>query len=319
VVLASVTLILGLSGTGAFADPDGTGGSLQDQLTATSRAYSDAKARLDTAARKQAELKVQAAQSEVRLAQLNAQVGLLAATAYRTGPVGNFAAMLGSNSPEDFVARAMTLRQLAQNESRLLHQLKQTKQDAAAQQDALAKEIVTARTQSAEAARRKAQIQQALDVAGGGPTTGVVIPAPSADPVPRNSDGSLPDEGCSQKDPTTSGCLTPRTLHALQQARKSGFTHYTACWRQSTWGEHPKGRACDFAAAPNDFGGIATGSDRDYGNRLAGYFIANADRLGVLYVIWYHQIWTPSIGWHYYRGDGTPSGDHMNHVHLSER
>jgi hypothetical protein len=294
VVLASVTLILGLSGTGAFADPDGTGGSLQDQLTATSRAYSDAKARLDTAARKQAELKVQAAQSEVRLAQLNAQVGLLAATAYRTGPVGNFAAMLGSNSPEDFVARAMTLRQLAQNESRLLHQLKQTKQDAAAQQDALAKEIVTARTQSAEAARRKAQIQQALDVAGGGPTTGVVIPAPSADPVPRNSDGSLPDEGCSQKDPTTSGCLTPRTLHALQQARKSGFTHYTACWRQSTWGEHPKGRACDFAAAPNDFGGIATGSDRDYGNRLAGYFIANADRLGVLYVIWYHQIWTPA-------------------------
>jgi hypothetical protein len=121
------------------------------------------------------------------------------------------------------------------------------------------------------------------------------------------------------KDPTTSGCLTPRTLHALQQARLSGFNHYTACWRQSTWGEHPLGRACDFAADVGGFGGVATGSSRDYGNRLAGYFIANASRLGVLYVIWYHQIWEPSNGWHYYKGDGTPSGDHMNHVHLSER
>jgi hypothetical protein len=319
VVLAAVALLLGVPGTGAHADPDGSGGSLNDQLAATSRAYSDAKARLDTATRRQAELKVQTARSEARLAQLNAQVGLLAATAYRAGPVGNFAAMLGSSSPDDFVARAMTLRQLAQNESRLLHQLKQAKQDAAAQQAALDKEITTARTQSAEAARRKAQIQQALDVAGGGPTTGVVIPAPSADPAPRNPDGSFPDENCSQKDPTTSGCLTPRTLHALQQARAAGFTHFTACWRQSSWGEHPKGRACDFAASPGGFGGVATGSDRDYGNRLAGYFIANADRLGVLYVIWYHQIWTPSVGWHYYTGDGTPSGDHMNHVHLSER
>ena len=146
----------------------------------------------------------------------------------------------------------------------------------------------------------------------------MVIPAPSAQPAPRNPDGSFPPEKCTIKDPTTSGCLTPRTLHALQQARLAGFTHYTACWRQSTWGEHPLGRACDFAAAPGGFGGIATGADRDYGNRLAGYFIANASRLGVLYVIWYHQIWEPSRGWHYYKGDGTPSGDHMNHVHLSE-
>jgi hypothetical protein len=165
--------------------------------------------------------------------------------------------------------------------------------------------------------RRKAQIKQALDVSKGGPTTGVVIPAPSADPAPRNPDGSFPKQSCSVKDPTTTGCLTPRTLHAYQQARKAGFSHYTACYRPSTWGEHPIGRACDFAAAAGGFGGIATGSDRDYGNRLAGYFIANASRLGVMYVIWYHQVWNPSVGWHYYRGDGTPSGNHTNHVHLS--
>ena len=121
------------------------------------------------------------------------------------------------------------------------------------------------------------------------------------------------------KDPTTSGCLTPRTLHALQQARAAGFTRHTSCFSAGSWGEHPKGRACDFAAA-DGFGGVATGGDKAYGDRLAAWLIANADRLAVLYVIWYRQIWMPGIGWRAYsRGDGTPSGNHTNHVHLSVR
>jgi hypothetical protein len=134
---------------------------------------------------------------------------------------------------------------------------------------------------------------------------------------PSDSAASAP---ASDRGTTTAPRITQsRTLHALQQARKTGFNHFTACFRNGTWGEHPLGRACDFAAAPGGFGGVATGADRDYGNRLAGWFIANADRLGVLYVIWYHQIWNPVVGWHYFSGDGTPSGDHMNHFHLSER
>jgi hypothetical protein len=37
----------------------------------------------------------------------------------------------------------------------------------------------------------------------------------------------------------------------------------------------------------------------------------------VLYVIWYKRIWLPGSGWRSYSGDGTPAGDHYNHVHLS--
>jgi len=37
----------------------------------------------------------------------------------------------------------------------------------------------------------------------------------------------------------------------------------------------------------------------------------------VLYVIWFKQIWFPDRGWRSYSGDGTPAGDHYNHVHLS--
>jgi hypothetical protein len=148
----------------------------------------------------------------------------------------------------------------------------------------------------------------------------VVIAAATADPAPRNSDGSFPGQGCTQNDPTTNGCLTARTLHAYQEVKKAGFNHFVSCWRQQSWGEHPKGRACDWAAAPRGFGGVATGTDRDYGNRLAGWLIGNADRLGVLYVIWFRQIWLPGVGWHRYTTEGgSPSGDHTNHVHLSIR
>jgi hypothetical protein len=121
------------------------------------------------------------------------------------------------------------------------------------------------------------------------------------------------------KDPTTSGCLTPRTLHALQQTKAAGFNHFVSCYRpQEDGGEHPRGRACDFAAATGGFGGVAAGAEKDYGNRLAAWYVANAQGLGVLYVIWFKQIWLPSTGWRAYtNGNGTPSGDHTNHVHLS--
>ena len=36
-------------------------------------------------------------------------------------------------------------------------------------------------------------------------------------------------------DPTSSGCLTPRTLNALQQAKASGFTHFVACFRAASF------------------------------------------------------------------------------------
>ena len=110
------------------------------------------------------------------------------------------------------------------------------------------------------------------------------------------------------------------TLHALEQAQIVGFTRYVACYRPSSFGEHGLGRACDFAAQPDGFGGDAGGDDYDYGQNLAAWFVENADALGVQYVIWYRQIWMPGDGWKSYSGaGGEPNSDHTNHVHLSIR
>ncbi|GAA0547549.1 hypothetical protein GCM10010172_31680 [Paractinoplanes ferrugineus] len=142
--------------------------------------------------------------------------------------------------------------------------------------------------------------------------------AAMADPVERNPDGSWPKEPCSiRPDPTTgSGCLTPRTLHLVQQAEAAGFPK-PGCYRVDDHGEHPQGRACDFMMTS---GGEASGAQKACGDAMAVWAVANADRLGIKYVIWFRRIWTRSEGWHAYNnpfGGDDPSGWHTNHVHIS--
>ncbi|MFI5893826.1 hypothetical protein ACIA5D_27365 [Actinoplanes sp. NPDC051513] len=140
----------------------------------------------------------------------------------------------------------------------------------------------------------------------------------SAEPAPRNPDGSWPQETCSiVPDPTTgTGCITPRTLHLAQQATAAGWPK-PGCFRVDDHGEHPKGRACDFMMTP---GREASGAQKARGDAMAAWAVGNADRLGIMYVIWFRMIWTPEQGWHAYGnpyGGDDPSGWHTNHVHIS--
>ncbi|WP_436528256.1 hypothetical protein [Actinoplanes sp. HUAS TT8] len=140
----------------------------------------------------------------------------------------------------------------------------------------------------------------------------------AAEPAPRNPDGSWPTESCTiRPDPTThAGCVTPRLHHLVQQATIAGFPK-PGCYRSSNHGEHPKGRACDWMMTG---GGEATGAQKARGDAMAAWAVSNADRLGLMYVIWFRRIWTPAKGWHAYNnpwGGDDPSGWHTNHVHIS--
>ncbi|MBG6063837.1 coiled-coil domain-containing protein [Micromonospora ureilytica] len=312
----------------AAPDSDEEGGTpaLRAQLEAASKGYLDAKRALDTSVQRQQQLATQLKTIEVEIDQRSSKVGEIAGVAYRTGRLGAMSALLNSNTPEGFMDRAAALDAVAANEDRVLGDLLKSKDQANRTRGALDGEINEQRKQVAVMAKRKDQAERALTVATApkpqttadtGSNRGTS--SANAKAAPRNSDGSWPSESCSVNDPTpANGCITPRTLHALNQAKAAGFTRYVSCHRPSGSGEHPKGRACDFAAQKSGFGGAATGGDKTYGNNLAAYFIRNADRLAVLYVIWYKQIWLPSSGWKSYSGaHGTPSTDHTNHVHLS--
>jgi peptidoglycan DL-endopeptidase CwlO len=316
-VLAALTLAVP-----ANATPNDEGGTpeLRRALESASKGYLDAQVKLANAKKRQLELTDHLKSLEAELRRRSVALGEIAGAAYQHGRLGPVTALLNADSPEGFLDRATALESVAANQDRALRALTDTQEQEARTNAALNREIREQTKQVAVMAARKKQAETALAKANsGGPSPGVTgSGGGTATPARRNPDGSWPSESCSVNDPTTSGCITPRTLHALQQAKAAGFTHYVSCYRSGGSGEHPKGRACDFAAAQNGFEGVASGSERTYGNNLAAYFIRNASRLAVLYVIWFRQIWLPSSGWKAYSGGGgDPSSDHTNHVHLS--
>lgn len=63
-----------------------------------------------------------------------------------------------------------------------------------------------------------------------------------------------------------------------------------------------------------------TSVGRAQGQAIADYALANADALGVRYIIWYQQIWSverASEGWRNMADRGSPSANHLDHPHIS--
>jgi hypothetical protein len=317
---------------GPPTDPPNEGGTqtlatLRENLAAAGQGYIEAEARLDAAKAQQALFEGQLARAEADIARIKVGIGQYASRAYQTGRLGVLGTMLNARSPNDFMGRMEAMDRITQRDQASLSTLMEAKRRAT-EAKARIDQLVAVQTAAAqEMERRKTAAEKALSaVSGGGSSSGRVntAGAPDANPAPRNADGSLPKESCSEDDPTpASGCITPRTLHSLREGKRVGFNWYVSCYRPGGDGEHPKGRACDWAAYPNGFvNASAGGSNRAYGDRLAAFFIKNAKALAVMYVVWYCQIWQVGIGWKRYNSTGSncgdsPAGDHTNHVHVS--
>jgi hypothetical protein len=74
-------------------------------------------------------------------------------------------------------------------------------------------------------------------------------------------------------------------------------------------GEHSSGKALDIMT-----------SDKALGDQIAAYLQEHASELNLYDVIWYDRIWTPeraSEGWRDYGDHGSPTANHMDHVHVS--
>jgi peptidoglycan DL-endopeptidase CwlO len=301
-------------------DPEGGSKTLRQQLESAAKGHEQAKTKLAASKKRQAQLKTTLAQAQQKSKSLETRVNGIAARSYREGRLNTVTLLLSASSPDSFMERAMRLDQMAQTDAQTLKGYEEAVTTADKATKAIDAEVKEQQKQVTVLAKKKEQAEKALEASGGGAAAGGFVGASSAaaKAAPRNSDGSWPDESCSVNDPTSDGCITPRTLNAYQSARSAGFKRYTACWSQRSSGEHPKGRACDMSAATSGFENVnASGGDKTYGNNLAAYFVNHADALGVMYVIWYRQIWMPSTGWRSYSGSGGPSETHTNHVHVS--
>ena len=126
-------------------------------------------------------------------------------------------------------------------------------------------------------------------------------------------------------DPTSEGQITERTAHVLALVQEDFPDSHWSCWskRPGTKSEHRLGRACD-GTFGNSIGTAATGPALDFGWKVTNWLKANAETLGVEYIIWQGRIWSVargSEGWRRYYGGGMHdpngvTGGHYDHVHV---
>ncbi|MFG1914502.1 coiled-coil domain-containing protein [Micromonospora sp. NPDC048898] len=323
-VIAALTVLAGplpahaapTTPTPSGHEEDGEPKLLNDVIEQANRDYSAAKSKLDKSKKRQLELALEVDRAKADLDALAPQVGQIAAQSYRTGRIGALAMLLESDAPDTFVQRAALLDEINMVNENKLAEVNAVKARAEKAKFLLDTEVREQQKQTAVMAKRKNEADKALSLVGGKGFTGGLVDATS--PVAkigpgRTADGDWKAQSCSENDPTTSGCITPRTLHAYKEVKRAGFNRFVGCYRPGGPWEHPKGKACDWSLQKSGFAPWHNEDTRTYGNNVAAFLIRNADRLGIYYVIWNRQIWFPASGWKSYSG---PS-NHTDHVHMS--
>lgn len=257
--------------------------TLRANLENAAIGWLDAEAALAASKSRQVELQNVLTHAELDMARARVGVARYAGEAYKTGRLTTLAAMLHATSPDNFLDRATAINKMTQHDQVVMAELTDAKRRAAEAKAGIDAEIAQQAAAVDEMNRRRIAAEKALVAMGSKAVNGWLDPnSRAAFPAPRNPNGSWPRELCTINDPTTSGCITPRTLHALNQAKEAGFTRFVSCYRPGTRYEHPKGRACDFSASRNGFvNSNASGGDRNYGDRLASFYVKKIGRAHV--------------------------------------
>lgn len=305
-------------GGGTETDEGTQNATLNDVLEASSRRYQEAKSAVTRSTKTQLTLAIKVREAEETRDRLLPQVDAVADRQYRTGGLGSVGFMLDGTGSDDFVRRTISLEELNRVQDSTLRELNTAIKRVADTKAALDTEVRAQKQNLLAMQKQKESAEKALQLVGGRSLTGgfVAAKSPVAAPAPRDGNGDLPKESCSEDDPTTGGCVTPRTLHMYKEVKKAGFNRFVGCHRNGGPFEHPKGLACDWSLQKRGFSAAHNDDMRRYGNNLMAFLMRNADRLGIYYVIWYKQICFPAAGtgcWHSYSG---PS-DHTDHVHVS--
>jgi hypothetical protein len=102
--------------------------------------------------------------------------------------------------------------------------------------------------------------------------------------------------------------LTPAAVYVYRSVCHA-FPQITTYGGWDAHGEHVSGKALDIMT-----------SDKALGDQIAAFLQSHASELNLYDVIWWDRIWTPvraSEGWRAYGNHGSPTANHMDHVHVS--
>ena len=102
------------------------------------------------------------------------------------------------------------------------------------------------------------------------------------------------------------GGMTPNAI-AVINAVKAQFpgSGPFGGYRAGDPGDHGTGHAVDIMCGTSE------------GNAIASFLQANAGALNIKYLIWRQRIWYPGGSWQGMADRGSPTANHMDHVHVS--
>ncbi|AFR10544.1 hypothetical protein VSQ78_15465 [Nocardiopsis alba] len=246
---------------------------------------------------------------EKRLEDSRTGVSTIAAARYKNDGFDPTLQVVFSSDPEDMFADAANVDYLGRSQAEQISDLITLRDDQAETTRNLKEELEEASELIDSLEEQREEVEQRIaeyeeeqvppepDTPGGGGGSG---------------DGSIPDSarggGWDQTQPRMAAIRD-------EIIREFGAPYPVGCWRSSA-DDHGEGRACDFMMSAN--GAHPSEANRALGQQIADYGIANADRLGIKYIIWEQQIWQSTARqwtWMNDRGDATQN--HYDHVHIT--
>jgi len=138
---------------------------------------------------------------------------------------------------------------------------------------------------------------------------------PSASPTPSATPSDTPSQPATSglstapcPDSSVENGLVPDAV-LVYRAVCHAFPQIDTYLGYDDHGEHASGKAIDIMT-----------SDKALGDQIAAFLQAHASELNLYDIIWWDRIWTPvraSEGWRDYGDHGSPTANHMDHVHVS--
>ncbi|MUL40022.1 hypothetical protein FZ103_02320 [Streptomonospora sp. PA3] len=303
--LAAAAVLL-LPATSSFADPQDDepsleelnerADSLEEEYDTELLQYRDAKEDVE---KSQKRLK----KVEDELAEYRENVAGLAAAQYMGSGLDPTIEVVMSSDPQDMLDNAAMASQVSANHAERvadLEKLREKRKDAVEDADAKLEdaeklvEDLEAQRDEVLAKIEKYEEEQVPETPGTGE-----VPAGAVGP---GWDGA-----------------TPRMAAIRDEiVSRFGAPYPVGCLRPGDPGEHGSGRACDFMMSSG--GAMPSAANQRLGQQIADYAQANADRLGVMYIIWEQRIWhsaNPGAGWEMMNDRGSVTANHYDHVHIS--
>ncbi len=244
---------------------------------------------------------------EERLEGSRSGVSAIVSTQYKTSSNGFDPAfsVIFSSDPQDVYGDAATLTYLGESQAEQISGLIETRDEAQEVRDELETELEDAEELIEELEENKEEVAEKIEE---------YEESQVPDPPAGGGTGDIPQSAVGSGWEQT----TPRMAAIRDEIiRNVGVPLPVGCWRGRA-DDHGEGRACDFMVDGN--GSMPSQEQVDRGWAIAEWARENADRLGIMYVIYRQQIWDVrrgDTGWRAMADRGSITENHFDHVHIS--